>query len=78
MDVCVCVYTVFVLSCVQVAALRRVDPLPRSPTDCLIDQETEKAAKAQRKPVETWIGTAYCNTDNDRNQIPAENVKFCM
>jgi hypothetical protein len=35
MDVCVCVYSVFVLFCVQVEALRRADPRPRSPTDCV-------------------------------------------
>jgi hypothetical protein len=31
MDVCVSIYTVFLLSCVQVAALRRA----ASPTDCV-------------------------------------------
>jgi hypothetical protein len=38
MDVCVCVYSVFALSCVQVVALRRAEPPPpppRSPTDYL-------------------------------------------
>jgi hypothetical protein len=30
----VCVYSVFVLSCVQVAALLGLMPRPRSPTDC--------------------------------------------
>jgi hypothetical protein len=29
----VCVYSVFVLFCVQVAALRRAHPRPRNPTD---------------------------------------------
>jgi hypothetical protein len=48
----VCIYSVFVPSCVQVAALRRGDPHPRSPTDCVKDQETEKAAKAQERAVE--------------------------
>jgi hypothetical protein len=37
-----CVYSVFMLSCVQVAALRWADPRPRSPADCVKDQETEK------------------------------------
>jgi hypothetical protein len=48
----VCVYSVFALSCVQVAALRRADPPSRCPTECIEDQETEKAAKAQQRAVE--------------------------
>jgi hypothetical protein len=43
----VCVYSVSVLSCVQVVFLRRADACPRTPTDCVKDQETEIAAKAQ-------------------------------
>jgi hypothetical protein len=43
----VCVYSMSVLSCVQVAALRSADPHPRRSTVCVKDQGTEKAAKAQ-------------------------------
>jgi hypothetical protein len=46
--VSVCVYFVFVLFSVQVAALRRADSPSKSPaTGCVKDQETEKEAKAQ-------------------------------
>jgi hypothetical protein len=46
MDFCVRIFS-FVLFCVKVAALRRTDPRPRSHTDCVQDQEAEKAAKVQ-------------------------------
>jgi hypothetical protein len=45
----VCVYSVFVLSCVQVAALRRADPPSTDSYRLCIDQETEKAAKVQQR-----------------------------
>jgi hypothetical protein len=38
----VCMFILFVLSCMQVAALRRLMPRPESPTDYVKDQETEK------------------------------------
>jgi hypothetical protein len=47
----VCIYSLFVLSCVQVAALRRADP-PSKESYWLKDQETEKAAKVQWMAVE--------------------------
>jgi hypothetical protein len=37
------------LFCAQVVALRRTDPCPRGPTDCVRDQENEKAAKVPQK-----------------------------
>jgi hypothetical protein len=48
----VCVYSVFVLSCVQGAVLQRADPPFKGPADCVKDQETEKAAKAQQTAVD--------------------------
>jgi hypothetical protein len=48
----VCVYSVFVLSCVQVAALRRADPRLRNLTDSVKYQEIEKAGKAQQRAAE--------------------------
>jgi hypothetical protein len=41
----VCVYILFVLSCVQVQALRRADPHPSGLTDCVQDKETPKPNK---------------------------------
>jgi hypothetical protein len=44
----VCVYSVFMLFCVYVAALPLVDPHPRSPTDCVKDQATEKQSRSNK------------------------------
>jgi hypothetical protein len=49
MDVCVCVYSVFVFY-VQLAALRRADtPSKESYRLCKNDYETEEEARAQQK-----------------------------
>jgi hypothetical protein len=49
----VSVYSVFLLSCVLVAALRRADPSFKSPTDCVYIREQEKrpirAVEPQKK-----------------------------
>jgi hypothetical protein len=39
----------------QVAALRRADARPRSPTDFVKDQEPEKRSKSNRSAVVPWI-----------------------
>jgi hypothetical protein len=57
MDVCVCVYSVFVLCCVQAAALRRTDhPSKESYRLCKNDYETEEEAKAQKMTHINWRG----------------------
>jgi hypothetical protein len=48
MDVCVCVYSVFVFFCVQVAALRQADPPSKESYRLRMDYETEKAAKVHK------------------------------
>jgi hypothetical protein len=48
----VCVYSVFVLSCVQVVALRLADPPSKEFTDWLKGQKNKKAAKVQQRAVE--------------------------
>jgi hypothetical protein len=43
----VCIYSVFVLSNVQVVALRRADPRPRNPTDCVYIKILKKLRRPQ-------------------------------
>jgi hypothetical protein len=53
MDVCVYVYSVFVLSCVYVEALGRPHPPSKvSYSLCKKDYETEEEASAQQRAVE--------------------------
>jgi hypothetical protein len=54
MDVFVCVHSMFVLFCVQVAALQRADHSSKeSDRLCTKDYETEEKARAQQMTVET-------------------------
>jgi hypothetical protein len=56
MDVCVCVYSVFVLSCVQVTALRQaVPPSKESYRLCKKDYENEEEARAQQRALESLM-----------------------
>jgi hypothetical protein len=56
MDVCVCVYSVFVLFYVQVSALRWADhSSKKSYRLCKKDYGTEEEAGAKQKLVEPWI-----------------------
>jgi hypothetical protein len=41
-------YVLFVLSCMQVAALPRLIPSPRGPTDCVNDLETENQPRPNK------------------------------
>jgi hypothetical protein len=41
-----CIYCVFVLSCVRVAALQRAYPPSKESYDCIKDKETGKVTKA--------------------------------
>jgi hypothetical protein len=53
MDVCVCIYSVSVLSCVYVAALWRADHSSKeSYCLCKKDYKTEEEARAQQRAVE--------------------------
>jgi hypothetical protein len=49
---CLSVFILFVLSCVQVAALRQTDPPPKESYLLCKNQKTEKAAKVQQRAVE--------------------------
>jgi hypothetical protein len=56
MDVCVCVYSVFVLSCAFVAALRRAEHSSKEPYRmCKKGYETEEEAGAQQSAVDLLV-----------------------
>jgi hypothetical protein len=65
MDICVCIYSVFVLSRVQVAALRRaVHSFKESYRLCKKDYETEEEARAQQMDVGHWWMSEWMNEWN--------------
>jgi hypothetical protein len=51
----VCVYSMFVLSYVQIVVLPRADLSTMRSTECTKDHETEKAAKTQQRAVEPHV-----------------------
>jgi hypothetical protein len=56
MDVRVCVYSVFVLSCVYVEALRQADHSSKESYQlCKEDYETEEEARAQQRAVQPLV-----------------------
>jgi Ran GTPase-activating protein (RanGAP) involved in mRNA processing and transport len=48
----VCAFILFVLSCVQVVALRQADRPSEESTDCAKDQESEIAENVQQRAVD--------------------------
>jgi hypothetical protein len=52
----VCFYSAFVLTCVEVAALRWASPASKECYRlCKKDYETEKADRAKQRAVESWM-----------------------
>jgi hypothetical protein len=75
-DVCVCVYSVFVLSCVYVAALWRADHSSKeSYRLCKEDYETEEEARAQQRAVSHWWMNEWTMRPVYKGNV--ENNKTC-
>jgi hypothetical protein len=80
---CVCVYPVFVLSCVQVPALQWSDHSSKeSYRLCTEDYETEKEAKAQQRAVEPlmneWMNEWLDEWTKHRNTCSLETLEQAM
>jgi hypothetical protein len=71
-DVYVCVYSVFVLSCVKVAALRRADHSSKESYRLYKkDYETEEEVRAQQRAVESLMNHKI----NELNDVSA--IRLC-
>jgi hypothetical protein len=62
MDVCVCFYSLFVLSFVEVAALRRAVPPSKESYHLRTNEETEEEARAQQRAIESLMNEWKINT----------------
>jgi hypothetical protein len=64
----VCIYSVFVLSCMHVAALRRADNSSKeSYRLCKEDYETEEEARVQQRSVEPLMNEYYATVLSKHN-----------
>jgi hypothetical protein len=82
MGVCMWVYSVFVLSCVQVAALRRADYMSKeSYRLCKKDYETEggggkaRAQQKGRRAVDEWMNVYSVDSMSSYIGIEAEKTQ---
>jgi hypothetical protein len=70
----ICVYSVFVLSCLQVVSLRGADPQSTQYTDCVKDRAPGKVAKVQQRTVEPWIES----NDSRSNSLTTRTRHLCI